>query len=166
MSDEIARRTIVQAAWAAPVVVLAVAAPGAAASTTTPLELISYNNPLNIPVGQTGDTLPLLVRNRSASPVTATVAFVLTGMSADGFRAEPLPPRTEWTVSETGPFGPITFTWSGTLAPDAVGTAQNVTFNYAGSAPRPVSATFECTSGDAVLSSLTLVVNALGPTAR
>jgi hypothetical protein len=161
VNDEITRRTVVQAAWAAPVVMLAIAAPGAAASTIAPLEIITYTNPLLIPEGQIGDSLPLIVRNNSTSPVTATVDFVLTGMSADGFRVQPVTPPAGWTVSQTETFSPITFTWSGTLASGGVSVAQNVSFNYVGSVPRPFSATFPCVSSDAAIATLTLSVTAL-----
>lgn len=161
VNDQITRRTVVQAAWAAPVVLLAVAAPAAAASITAPLQLITYTNPLLIPEGQIGDSLPLIVRNNSTSPVTATVEFVLTGMSADGFRVQPVTPPAGWTVSQTDSFSPITFTWSGTLDPGGLSNAQNVSFNYVGSAPRPFSATFPCVPGDAAISPLILNVTAL-----
>jgi hypothetical protein len=139
---------------------LAVAAPAAAASPTAGLELITFTNPLLIPPGQVGDSLALMVRNNSTGTVSATVEFVLTGMSADGFRVEPLPPAAGWTISETGTYNPITFTWSGELAPGAWGTPQNASFNYKGPKPRPFSATFPCVPTDAAIPTLILNVTA------
>jgi hypothetical protein len=160
VNDEIARRTVVKAAWAAPVVMLAIAAPAAAASTITQLELITYTNPLLIPEGQIGDSLPLIVRNNSTVSVTATVEFVMTGMSADGFKVQPLT-AAGWTITQTDDFSPITFTWSGTLASGGVSVAQNASFNYVGSASRPFTAAFPCVPGDASITALTLSVTAL-----
>lgn len=161
MNDEITRRTAMQAAWAAPVVVLAVAAPAAAASTISPLQLITYTNPLLIPVGQVGDSLPLIVRNNSTSPVTATVQFVLTGMSPDGFRVQPVSAAAGWSIDQATTFSPILFTWSGTLAAGGLSATQNASFNYAGSAPRPFSATFPCVPSDPDMDTLVLNVTAL-----
>jgi hypothetical protein len=86
---------------------------------------------------------------------------VLTGMSADGFRVQPVTGAARWTISQADDFSPITFTWSGTLASGGLSPAQNVSFNYVGSAPRPFGATFPCVPGDAAIATLILNVTAL-----
>jgi hypothetical protein len=112
-------------AWSVPVVAVAVAAPAAAASTEFAFALVLSPESATT-FRDVRSSVNLSIMNTSTTEFSGTVSVIMSGMyvrNSDNFLLVAIAESPQWAGVTRTVYSPTTLSWSGTLAPGAIGTS-------------------------------------------